>query len=776
MGERERSQPARAEDTAHHAPDLRASAQLFGRQAICAFLSYFALSVLIFGRGVIAHPATIYMGQGPDPDVYIWYLAWWAHAISHGLNPLITNAVWTPAGASLAWSTDFPLASCLLYPITRLWGPIVSSNILHLVAPPLAGWSTFVLCRYLVRSFWPAWLGGCLFAFSPYMLTGMADGLLLMLVFPVPLAVWATLRCLAGDLKARSFLIIIVLLLVGQFLLAIEIVATAAVFGAIAIFLAARRSSTDEYARLRTVGWLIVSAYAISALILSPYLYYMFTLERPHGFIVSPWREAIDLVNFVIPTRLNQLGRIPLFQTITHRYLSSLYDCGGYVGLPLLLIVVLLACERWHDRSSRLIVYMFASACMLAMGPFLEIIGYRLLPLPGAALAAIPLIDKAQPGRLMLYAYVALAIIVAKWFAEESGRKGLRWALGLAVVPFMLPNLSASFWATSTDIPAFFDSGLYRQYLTPGETIMVLPYGYRGEGMLWQASTKMYFRMAGGYLSAVPPVPREYRRWPIVAGLYYFEGVPEAGDQLKAYLANHDVGAIIVGPRTHYLVSRMGNRRIIDTWLRWPTIDRERIATDKLLASLNTQPLEIGGIRLYRIAPETLAPYRNLTATNMQRRANRARFEALLLGAEHYLAQGNNPAVLSPKRAQQLGMLPRDWFGGELFSDTSSFPAYFSFKVVLGPSQTGGIAVGIEGWYDALEPTIRTYGTYASRIYFPYPTPFSPASVPREPAMMVMTFDRAGLERAVAAARHDAAGSHAAQPAHGDRSLAGAAR
>ena len=83
----------------------------------------------------------------------------------------------------------------------------------------------------------------------------------------------------------------------------------------------------------------------------------------------------------------------------------------------------------------------------------------------------------------------------------------LRWALGLAIVPFMLPNLSASFWATPAEIPSFFTNGLYRQYLAPGETVMVLPYGYLGEGMLWQAATGFYFRMAGADVSSVPPVP-----------------------------------------------------------------------------------------------------------------------------------------------------------------------------------------------------------------------------------------------------------------------------
>ncbi len=749
-------------------PEERASAQLFDRQAASAFLSYLVFSLLIFGRGLIPDPATAYLGRGPDALANIWFFGWWAHAIAHHLNPFETTAVWAPSGVNLAWTTTFPLASCIFYPVTRLWGAIVACNVAHLIGLPLAGWSAFVLCRHIVRRFWPAWLGGCLFAFSPYMLTSMIGGGLFMLVFPIPLAVWATLRRLAGEIGARGFVALLALLLVAQFLLSVEFFASATLFGAIAIALGARSASGEEYARLVSMAWSIGAAYAIAAVILSPYLYYMLALGVPEGTIFSPKNNAADFLNFLVPTGVNELGRVPLFGAIASYFRADLSESRAYLGLPLLAIVAMFARERWHDRDGRYVICMLLCACILAMGPFLEIAGRTIMPLPGAALAAMPLIDKALPGRFMVYAYLAAAVLVAMWLGQEDSRRTLRWALGLAIIPFMLPNLSVSLWTTPAEIPAFFSSGLYHRYIAPGQTVMVLPYGFLGEGDQWQVAADMYFRMAGGYVGYALPIPEEHSGWPIMAGLYNVAGVPDAGDQLKAYLANHDVRAVIVGPRTNYLVARMGSRRIIDTWLLWPTIDRERIATDKLLASLNTQPLDIGGVRLYPIATQTLAPYRNLTALEMQRRMARARFEALLLGAERYLAQGGDPVSLSPERAQQLGLLPQDWFGGAAFTETNANPHYFHFKVVLGPSQGSLIAVGIEGRYDTLEPTIRSYRANARQIYFPYPVPLSPASPPRETAMMVMTFDRTGLHRAAALAMpHQAAGLPPAAPASG---------
>jgi hypothetical protein len=132
----------------------------------------------------------------------------------------------------------------------------------------------------------------------------------------------------------------------------------------------------------------------------------------------------------------------------------------------------------------------------------------------------------------------------------------------------------------------------------------------------------------------------------------------------------------------------------------------------------------------------------------MEQRAEGARFEALLLGAERYLAGGGDPISLSPGLAQKLGLLPQGWFGGTLLSTGDSNPIFHS-DVLLGPAQPNGIAVGIEGRYDALEPIIRNYGVDASQTYFPYPKTLSSTAASHAPAMMVMTFDRVGLEHAV---------------------------
>ena len=177
-----------------------------------------------------------------------------------------------------------------------------------------------------------------------------------------------------------------------------------------------------------------------------------------------------------------------------------------------------------------------------------------------------------------------------------------------------------------------------------------------------------------------------------------------------------------------------------------------------MLDSLGVPPIEAGGVTLYQLSPQALAPYRNLTALAMEQRAARARFEALLLAAERYLGAGCDLASLSLQHAQQLGLLPDGWFGGAFLGSGDSNPI-FHYEVMLGPAAPNGIVVGIKGRPDALQPIIRSYGADAIRIYFPYPAPLSSASALRETSsMMVMTFDRAGLARAAASSAQDERG------------------
>ena len=61
--------------------------------------------------------------------------------------------------------------------------------------------------------------------------------------------------------------------------------------------------------------------------------------------------------------------------------------------------------------------------------------------------------------------------------------------------------------------------------------------------MLWQAASGMNFRMASG-LTGFQPI--EIRRWPVVNVFFGSRDLPEPELQLKAFIANLGITAIVV--------------------------------------------------------------------------------------------------------------------------------------------------------------------------------------------------------------------------------------
>ena len=200
-----------------------------------AFAIYQALAILWFGTSVFSDFSHTCIGisGGTDPSVHMWFLVWWPYAIVHHLNPFITKVVWAPSGYNLMWATSIPFPALIAAPITRLWGPVIAYNSLCLLAPAVAAWCAFILCRHLCKAFVPSILGGYMFGFSPYMLGHLMGHLSLIVVFPVPLAVYLIVLRVEGRISAFSFMGLMAALTVVFFLCSSELLAIMVVLGAL---------------------------------------------------------------------------------------------------------------------------------------------------------------------------------------------------------------------------------------------------------------------------------------------------------------------------------------------------------------------------------------------------------------------------------------------------------------------------------------------------------------------------------------------------------------
>lgn len=497
------------------------------------------------------------------------------------------------------------------------------------------------------------------------------------------------------------------------------------VFGAMALGLAFMLGPHEWRGAIRgTVAPLAVS-YAVAMAVLAPYLYYLFAFGFPHGAVVSPKAYSSDLLNFLVPTSINLLGANRFLGAISAKFPYRPEACA-YVALPLLAIIAAFARLRWKTAAGRFLIVFLGAVWLASLGPRLHVAGRLLFVMPWKAAALLPLIKSALPGRFSLYGSLTAAVITALWMSERAVAPSWRAGVALLTVIFTLPNLSVRFWTTPVRTPAFFSTGQYRSYLDNGENVLVLPYALLGNSMLWQAETGMYFRMAGAHTG---PISLEFQRWPVVTAFLFRTDLPDEGEQLKAFLTAHGVGAIVID-------------------------DHEPPWWKPLLSTLGVPPLHAGGVWLYQIPPAEVAPYRAARALTMEARADRARFEALLTAAERYLEDGAPLKSLTPLRAEQMGLLPAHWAAGP--------NVYTRNGLWLGPLDGGKVSVGVVGSWEALKPLIDDYRADASAVYFPYPRRLEGA--PRGNTFMrklVMVFDGAGLERAAARAR-----AHIADSAH----------
>ena len=275
----------------------------------------------------------------------------------------------------------------------------------------------------------------------------------------------------------------------------------------------------------------------------SPYLYYFFA----YGFQRTPhWlgsNLSADALNFLVPAPSNELGLMPVFDRLSGRFNTGfLGETTAYIGLPLLLITASFARSRWRELQGKLLVYCLAIILICSLGPTLIFRGDATrIRLPWA-LFQLPVLNNAGTGRFMIYAFLALAVIAALWLSDQRCSRTLRIGLGAVTIASLLPNLCAAFWVTPADRVPFFTTGIYRQYLANNETVLILPHGMRGESMYWQAQTHMYFRMAQGGSHA----PGDFNIWPILSAFEMQSFVPNAQEQLRAFIYNHGVTALIV--------------------------------------------------------------------------------------------------------------------------------------------------------------------------------------------------------------------------------------
>jgi hypothetical protein len=662
--------------------------------SIAALASYLTLSVVLFGLHVIASPSVAHVGFGADPAAMMWFIVWWPYALWYHLNPFITYAVWSSTGYNLTWATSMPGVAIALAPVTATLGVVASYNLAALLAPALCGWAVYLLCRHLTGKFGSAFVGGLVYGFSPYQVAHVIGGqLVLTLSFIPPICVLLMLLLVKNEITTPRFVVPFALALVVQCLISTEILATMTVFGAAGL-LAAVVLLPASRGRLMATLVAIALAYVATAVIVSPLLYYALIKDSPPREIFPPSFFSADLLSFTVPGLLLMVHPFGA-DRLASRFTGNLWENGSYFGIPLLALSGLWLWRSRREPVAHLLLVGLLVVLVCTLGPVLQVGGRRLVTLPWAVADKLPLIRHALPVRFSSYGFLILAVIVSMALCDPG--IPFKKAAVTAILVSIFPNPAFLLRPSRYNTPEFFTEGLYRNLLKPGANVLVLPYGWNGPSMAWQAQSRMYFRMPGGYIGPTPPA--DFRQWPLSLTLTNSVPVPDPAKQLKSFSANYGIDAILVANGA-------------------TPVQRN------LAASLDLKPVEAGGVLLY-----DLPKYRDSDPTRQeietfQRNAADEWFMELLCTAKRFLANGRSLNDLNPDKLRSLGLLPESQWGADLALVAASGNKGVGSGLWVGPGPNATITVGLPVWPAAAGPLISRYKADASRILYPYPASY----------------------------------------------------
>jgi hypothetical protein len=551
------------------------------------FAAYLTLAVGLFA-GAWRAPFSTIVGNPGDAYQFVWFLRWPSFALAHGLSPLLSTFVNFPQGANLMWNTEIPLVGLVLAPIILSLGPVFAYNLVLTLALALSAWTAYLAIRRYVAAAPAAWLGGLLYGFSPYMIAQSLGHPHLSIAFIPPLIlILLDSIIIRQNRPALLTGIAAGVLAAAQLWIGEELLASSALVALLGLFLLIELNRD----RIRTsvpymVKALVAAAHTFVVLAAYPLAIQVFG-PRPTVLTFQPHNlYATDVLGFVVPTLMQQIAPTAAIE-ISHHFTGNLAEWNGYLGIPLIGLLLYTAIRFWDQKLVRFTASLALLMACLSLGFTLRFAGSltaiasasialpllvfrRILPIRTMVLAmlvvpialiTVPVVDDILPGRLMLYTDLMAGFLLAwlvqcatKWPARR--RAAAVSAIGLAML-FLLPRLP--YPASPAVTPSFFTSSGVRQ-IPEGAVVLVAPFGRigSGEAMLWQAVSGDRFRMPeGGVIAQGDPNPLEPPPSATVTVLREIEGgtTPTIDESLRTALrrdlSRWQVRFVIAGPMAH---------------------------------------------------------------------------------------------------------------------------------------------------------------------------------------------------------------------------------
>lgn len=477
----------------------------------------------------IAHQIPHWAPGDGDPWQALWGFWFLGHSLAtEGRLPLTTELLFYPLGTDTGYISLVLIPGLIALPLMAVAGLVATYNLLMVGALALAGYGAFLLVRRICRSAGPAFVGGLVFAFSPYhMAHSLEHVFLLTSTSWVPLYVLFLIRTLDDGRVSNT---------IGSgvwlTLTAVTNPYYAVALGFFTVLLVAARLVGDARAssRWRLLRRLL-GIFAIGLVPLVPWA--IFVKRRLVGdAVLAPTLNDVnqwnaDLLAYLVPSPLHPWWGA-LSAPIYERFTGNLFEQTVFLGYVALAVAGLAFAGA--RREARFWATAAAVFAVLSLGPLLHVGGRWMFerdgvpltfPLPAMLLHVLPLTSGLRVlSRFHVMVTLSLAVLVGLGVTVIGERLAPgRWRPALAggitgglALMILLEYLSVPLPVLPTKIPSVF--GAMRAEAGPGGSLLDVP-------LDWRIAKYQYYQTAHAKPLILGFVPR-----PAPSLIRQIDGVP----------------------------------------------------------------------------------------------------------------------------------------------------------------------------------------------------------------------------------------------------------
>ncbi len=483
------------------------------------FGGFLIIAILMWWRvWVTGNPTRTITCQCGDVSEALGFLEWTPWALAHGHNPLLSNAIYAgQGGVNMLINTSWIAFGIVFAPLTWIFGPITTFNVVVTLAPAVSGWAFFLAVRKFTRFVPGQIVAAALYGFSPIIITSDPVGhfFQIWLIYP-PLA-FLCLYDLFVTQRHRPVVIGIILglLSVVQFFTSTEVLAISALLGVIGIAFSAMVAPRLAWIRRRHILVGLTAAAGIAVVLLAYPAW--FALDGPRHIVGAAWPNTPRVGgNFSDLVSAGPFTHQPSPTAPLGGYFGNAGPNPTYLGVAVLAFLAVSAVVWFKNRLAWVVLAVGLSSVLLSFGTAGHWRPWRIF-------APVPLISQIVPGRISDITYLSAALLLAisadGWWRLAVGHYE-RWdqtlhaqhavrsfrisaALVAIVTAATLIPIGASysfpFVITKHGTPLWFRSIAPR--LPEGTVVLAYPYpgGIVAQAMGWQAVDRMRFRIVGGF-------------------------------------------------------------------------------------------------------------------------------------------------------------------------------------------------------------------------------------------------------------------------------------